>query len=206
MIAIFSCHCPSCGHEIQIPRWLPRTVTCKECHAKSVVPYEQDPDYDNYNALAKIKVKSNNFRTVHPNITKGIVITCVAVVGLAWLSTKKDDSGNNLLTVEPSEEPPEEQSRPISIASETRQEDSLPAESLSETEEAEPVHREYSPHNPDDYDYVLRHHDIAMIHFTKGQQASQEKRDEFKEKTGNDLPPDTSFKKAYDQQHQVKKT
>lgn len=199
------CNCPNCNQELVIPKWLPRTITCENCHTKSVVPYDQDPDYDNYNVLAKLKVKSNDFRTAHPYLTKGIAGAGIFVAaGLVWLSTK--DNSNDLLPAEPSEELPEEQSCTLSIASDTCQSDSLSAETISETEEPESVRREYSPRNPDDYDYATRHHDIAMIHFTKGQQASQEKRDEFKEKTGDDLPPGMSFKKAYDQKHQVKKT
>lgn len=36
---MFTCHCPNCGQELAIPRWLPRTVTCENCHTKSIVPY-----------------------------------------------------------------------------------------------------------------------------------------------------------------------
>lgn len=63
---MFTCHCPNCGKELAVPRWLPRTVTCENCHTKSIVPYDQDPDFNEYNAIAKSKVKLNDFRTAHP--------------------------------------------------------------------------------------------------------------------------------------------
>lgn len=203
---MFACHCPSCGQEIQIPRWLPRTVTCKECHTKSVVPYEQDPDYDNYNTLAKIKVKSNNFRTAHPNIVKGIRVTGIAVaLGAVYLFTKDSDV-NTSSSVESPDQLPEEQNHPLSATSNIDTADSLSAESLSDSEEPALTHKEYSPRNPDDYDTIMKSLGVIMVHLHDGWHPSQEKIDEYKDQTGDDLPDDMTFRSPHDHPYPVKKT
>ena len=88
---MFTCHCPNCGKELAVPRWLPRTVTCENCHTKSIVPYDQDPDFNEYNAIAKSKVKLNDFRTAHPGFTKGIGIAGIVALaaGTFYLNLKE---------------------------------------------------------------------------------------------------------------------
>lgn len=162
---MFTCHCPNCGKELAVPRWLPRTVTCENCHTKSIVPYDQDHDFNKYNAIAKSKVKLNDFRTAHPGFTKGIGIAGIVALaaGTFYLSLKDDNASLPQLT-ESTNELPEDQNRSLaidagqddSIAADTDQDDSIFTEVLSE-----PDHRKYAPRNPDDYETVM--YSLGMI-------------------------------------------
>ena len=113
---MFTCHCPNCGQELAIPRWLPRTVTCENCHTKSIVPYDQDPDFNKYNTIAKSKVKLNDFRTAHPGFTKGIGIAGIVALaaGTFYLSLKDDNASLPQLT-ESTNELPEDQNHSLFI-------------------------------------------------------------------------------------------
>lgn len=113
---MFTCHCPNCGKELAVPRWLPRTVTCENCHTKSIVPYDQDPDFNEYNAIAKSKVKLNDFRTAHPGFTKGIGIAGIVALaaGTFYLNLKDDNAALPQLT-ESTNELPEDQNHSLSI-------------------------------------------------------------------------------------------
>ena len=207
---MFTCHCPNCGQELAIPRWLPRTVTCENCHTKSIVPYDQDPDFNKYNAIAKSKAKLNDFRTAHPGFTKGIGIAGIVALaaGTFYLSLKDDNAALPQLT-ESTNELPEDQNRSLaidagqddSIAADTDQDDSISTEVLSE-----PDHRKYAPRNPDDYETVMYSLGMIMVRLHEGWHPSQEKIDEFKEQTGEDLPPDMTFRSPHEQPYQVKKT
>lgn len=207
---MFTCHCPNCGQELAIPRWLPRTVTCENCHTKSIVPYDQDPDFDEYNVIAKSKVKLNDFRTAHPGFTKGIGIAGIVALaaGTFYLSMKDDNASLPQLT-ESTNELPEDQNHSLaidagqddSIAADTDQDDSISTEVLSE-----PDHRKYTPRNPDDYETVMYSLSMIMVRLHEGWHPSQEKIDEFKEQTGEDLPPDMTFRSPHEQPYQVKKT
>lgn len=212
---MFTCHCPNCGQELAIPRWLPRTVTCENCHTKSIVPYDQDPDFNKYNAIAKSKVKLNDFRTAHPGFTKGIGIAGIVALaaGTFYLSLKGDNTSLTQLT-ESTNELPEDQNHSLSInagqddsiAADTDQDDSMSAKVLSESKESEMDHRKYAPRNPDDYETVMYSLGMIMVHLHEGCHPSQEKIDEFKEQTGEDLPLDMTFRSPHDQPYQVKKT
>ena len=202
---MFTCHCPNCGQELAIPRWLPRTVTCENCHTKSIVPYDQDPDFNKYNAIAKSKVKLNDFRTAHPGFTKGIGIAGIVALaaGTFYLSLKGDNTSLPQLT-ESTNELPEDQNHSLSINA--GQDDSRSAKVLSESKESETDHRKYAPRNPDDYETVMYSLGMIMVHLHEGCHPSQEKIDEFKEQTGEDLPLDMTFRSPHDQPYQVKKT
>lgn len=204
---MFVYHCPDCGQEISIPRWMPRTVTCENCHAESVVPYDQDPNFNKYNAIAKSKVKLNDFRTAHPGFTKGIGIAGIVVLaaGTFYLSLK-DDNVTLPQLIESPDELPEDQNHLLSVAADAYQDDSISAEVLSEQKESEPDHRKYAPHNPDDYETIMHSLGMIMVHLHEGWHPSQEKIDEFKEQTGEDLPQDMTFRSPHDHPYQVKKT
>lgn len=204
---MFTCHCPNCGKELAIPRWLPRTVTCENCHTKSIVPYDQDPDFNKYNAIAKSKVKLNNFRTAHPGFTKGIGIAGIVTLaaGAFYLNLKDDNAALPQLT-ESTNESPEDQNHSLSINADAEQDNSISAKVFSEPEESEPDHRKYAPRNPDDYETIIHSLGMIMVHLHEGCHPSQEKIDKFKEQTGEDLPPDMTFRDPHDQPYQVKKT
>lgn len=211
---MFTCHCPNCGQESAVPRWLPRTVTCENCHTKSIVPYDQDPDFNKYNAIAKSKVKLNDFRTAHPGFTKGIGIAGIVALaaGTFYLNLKDDNASLPQLTESTNELPEDQnhslytdanadQNRSLSIAVDTDQDDSISTEVLSESD-----HRKYAPRNPDDYETITHSLGMIMVHLHEGWRPSQEKIDEFKKQTGEDLPPDMTFRSPYEQGYQVKKT
>lgn len=204
---MFTCHCPNCGKELAVPRWLPRTVTCENCHTKSIVPYDQDPDFNEYNAIAKSKVKLNDFRTAHPGFTKGIEIAGIVALaaGTFYLNLKDDNAALPQLT-ESTNELPEDQNHSLSIDADAEQDNSISAKGFSEPEESEPDHRKYAPRNPDDYETIIHSLGLIMVHLHEGCHPSQEKIDEFKEQTGEDLPPDMTFRDPHDQPYQVKKT
>lgn len=204
---MFTCHCPNCGKELAVPRWLPRTVTCENCHTKSIVPYDQDPDFNEYNAIAKSKVKLNDFRTAHPGFTKGIGIAGIVALaaGTFYLNLKDDNAALPQLT-ESTNELPEDQNHSLSIDADAEQDNSISAKGFSEPEESEPDHRKYAPRNPDDYETIIHSLGLIMVHLHEGCHPSQEKIDEFKEQTGEDLPPDITFRNPHDQPYQVKKT
>lgn len=203
---MFTCHCPNCGKELTVPRWLPRTVTCENCHTKSIVPYDQDPDFNEYNAIAKSKVKLNDFRTAHPGFTKGIGIAGIVALaaGTFYLNLKDDNAALPQLT-ESTNELPEDQNHSLSIDADAEQDNSISAKGFSEPE-SEPDHRKYAPRNPDDYETIIHSLGMIMVHLHEGCHPSQEKIDEFKEQTGEDLPPDMTFRDPHDQPYQVKKT
>lgn len=204
---MFTCHCPNCGKELAVPRWLPRTVTCENCHTKSIVPYDQDPDFNKYNAIAKSKVKLNDFRTAHPGFIKGIGIAGIVALaaGTFYLSLKDDNAALPQLT-ESTNELPEDQDHSLSIDADADQDNSMSAKVFSEPEESEPNHRKYAPRNPDDYEIIMHSLGIIMVRLHEDWHPSQEKIDEFKERTGEDLPPDMTFRSPHDQPYQVKKT
>lgn len=203
---MFTCHCPNCGKELAVPRWLPRTVTCENCHTKSIVPYDQDPDFNEYNAIAKSKVKLNDFRTAHPGFTKGIGIAGIVALaaGTFYLNLKDDNAALPQLT-ESTNELHEDQNHSLSIDADAEQDNSISAKGFSEPE-SEPDHRKYTPRNPDDYETIIHSLGMIMVHLHEGCHPSQEKIDEFKEQTGEDLPPDMTFRDPHDQPYQVKKT
>lgn len=203
---MFTCHCPNCGKELAVPRWLPRTVTCENCHTKSIVPYDQDPDFNKYNAIAKSKVKLNDFRTAHPGFTKGIGIAgIVALAAGTFYLNLKDDAALPQLT-ESTNELPEDQNHSPSIDADAEQDNSISAKIFPEPEESEPDHRKYAPRNPDDYETIIHSLGMIMVHLHEGCHPSQEKINKFKEQTGEDLPPDMTFRDPHDQSYQVKKT
>lgn len=173
-------------------------------------PTIRTPDFNKYNAIAKSKVKLNDFRTAHPGFTKGIGIAGIVALaaGTFYLSLKDDNAALPQLT-ESTNELPEDQNRSLaidagqddSIAADTDQDDSISTEVLSE-----PDHRKYAPRNPDDYETVMYSLGMIMVRLHEGWHPSQEKIDEFKEQTGEDLPPDMTFRSPHEQPYQVKKT
>lgn len=197
--------CPNCGQQLPISWQLPRTITCKNCHTKSIIPYEQDPDYDDYSSVAKLKVKINGFRTNHPNVVKGMEVAGIAVALIVIHLFTKDDGMNASSSVESSDQLSEEQNHPLSTASNIDTADSSSAEFLSESEESAPTHREYSPHNPDKYDTIMKRLDMTMVHLPEGWHPSQKKVDEYKEQTGDSLPDGMTFRSPHDHPYQVKK-
>lgn len=199
--------CPNCGNEIAIPWWLPRTVTCNECREELLVAYDEDPDADKRNIIARAKVKVNNFTTAHPKISAGITVAGIGlIIGgvLCALSQKESDTVTVPLAGSP-DELPERQNDSLALASTAGQDDSISTQALSESEESAPVHREYSHRNPDNYDTVIHHLEARLVNLPEGQRPSQEKRDEYREKTGSDLPLNKTLRKEHDKSYQVKK-
>lgn len=82
--------CPNCGSEIDVPKTMPVTVTCKGCGETFGVEY----DPAEFGFFGKIKIKCNDFSIKHPKIVKAGKVTgmITVIVGGAYLLYKSNEN------------------------------------------------------------------------------------------------------------------